>query len=37
MTVKSLREIPTPRQFEMTALVAAGWNNRMCGAEMGIS
>jgi DNA-binding CsgD family transcriptional regulator len=37
MTVKSLREILTPRQFEMAVLVAAGWNNRMCGAEMGIS
>src|SRR5262249_61588506 len=36
-TAKSLREILTPRQLELTALVAAGWNNPMCGAELGIS
>jgi DNA-binding CsgD family transcriptional regulator len=37
MKVKTLREILTPRQFVLTALVAAGWNNQMCGVEMGVS
>ena len=37
MTVKCLREILTPRQFVLTALVAGGWNNHLCAAEMGIS
>ncbi len=37
MTVKNLRQILTPRQFELTALVASGWNNHMCAAEFGIS
>ncbi len=37
MTVKCLREILTPRQFELAALVVSGRRNQMCGAEMGIS
>lgn len=37
MSVRGLREILTPRQFALTALVASGWNNQMCAAQMGIT
>jgi len=37
MTVKCLRDILTPRQFELAALVASGWGNQLCAAEMGIT
>jgi DNA-binding CsgD family transcriptional regulator len=37
MNRSTLRDILTPRQFALTALVASGWNNQMCATQRGVS